>query len=284
MKQTMTNDEDSGICCACCLSQISLDDKYGKVAFCLLPYLEPAVARQAFKDSELKDHEQAMAAALKRFSIASSERSVVIAHAFVTGGLESDSERALTVGGSSQVAAELFAPYDFTALGHLHRRQSFLGGKVHYSGSLLKYSFSEVQHEKSVSLVSLDAKGKASIEHIALEKRRDLRVLQGDFFELVKDPATGSVTRDYLLVELSNTEPVLDAASRLREIYPNLLHVRRPQLEFAADSAEKLDANKLDDLSILDSFYSHVLNEELSEQQIEYLQSALNERLSEDVV
>jgi exonuclease SbcD len=131
-------------------------------------------------------------------------RSVLLAHAFVAGGIESESERSLSVGGTGVVRAESFEGIHYVALGHLHRPQSAGPAHVHYSGSLLKYSFSEATHSKSVNLVEMDGEGGIAVERIALSPRRDVRCLRGPLNEILKGPQSGESRDDYIMVTLTH--------------------------------------------------------------------------------
>lgn len=199
-------------------------------------------------------------------------RSVVVAHAFVQGGAESESERPLSVGGTGAVGAGVFDGFDYVALGHLHRSQAIgtkRGGegaagargmdaagahrsadaadvgdaaavanaaapwrsaRIQYSGSLLKYSFSEADHAKSVNLVELDAAGNCTVERIPLVPRRDLRILEGELAALVAAAATDPARDDYVLARLTDHGALLDAMGKLRAAYPNALAIERPTL------------------------------------------------------
>ena len=157
---------------------VVLEDAHGPVHVLGLPYAEPSVVRER-TGADLHTHDAAMAhlAAAAAANVPEAERSILVAHCFVAGGSESESERPLSVGGAGNVSAAAFEPFAYTALGHLHRPQA-AGPNARYSGSLLKYSFSEVDHEKSVSLVELDAAGAATVEEVSLTPRRDMRLIE----------------------------------------------------------------------------------------------------------
>ena len=209
-----------------------LRDAHGEVAVYALPYAEPALVRSASGDDTIADHHAALAAqtAAVRAAHVPGRRSVVVAHAFVQGGAESESERPLSVGGTGAVGAEVFAGFDYVALGHLHRPQAMAGGRIQYAGSLLKYSFAEADHAKSVNLVELDAEGRCSVERIALVPRRDLRILDGELAALVAAAATDPARDDYVLARLTDHGALLDAMGKLRSAYPNALAIERPTL------------------------------------------------------
>lgn len=208
-----------------------LRDAHGEVAVHALPYAEPALVRSACGDDAITDHHAALAAqtAAVRAAQVPGRRTVVVAHAFVQGGAESESERPLSVGGTGAVGAGVFDGFDYVALGHLHRPQA-VGARIQYSGSLLKYSFAEADHAKSVNLVEMDAAGNCTVERIALVPRRDLRILEGELAALVAAAATDPAREDYVLARLTDHGALLDAMGKLRSAWPNALAIERPAL------------------------------------------------------
>jgi exonuclease SbcD len=210
---------------------VVIQDRHGPVHIHSIPYAEPVEVRHALALEE-PGHEAALGALCQRIRDADSHpRKVVLAHAFVAGGEESESERTLSaVGGAGQVPASVFDGFSYTALGHLHRPQRVGSDRVRYSGSLLKYSFSESMQEKGVSLVELDGAGAVQVESIPLGARRDLRVLEGTLEEILcTAPEQGR--DDYLSICLTDTGKVFDAMGKLRKVYPNVLHLERKALE-----------------------------------------------------
>ena len=149
-------------------------------------------------------------------------RSVVLAHAWVTGGSVSDSERDISVGGVGSVPASLFRGFSYVALGHLHGQQT-LGGHLRYSGSPLPYSFSEATHRKGSWLVDLDASGLARAVHVPAPSPRRLTVLRGMLDELLTSPAFGEHERDFVSVTLTDAARPEAAMDRLRTRFPHIL-------------------------------------------------------------
>lgn len=209
-----------------------LNDAHGEVEIHALPYAEPALVRSVSGDDTVTDHHAALAAqtAAVRAARAPGRRVVVVAHAFVQGGAESESERPLSVGGTGAVGAEVFAGFDYVALGHLHRAQQVGEARIQYAGSLLKYAFSEADQRKSVTLVELDGAGVCSVERIALTPRRDLRIVEGTLEAIVAAAASDPARDDYLLARLTDSGALLDAMGKLRTAYPNALAIERPVL------------------------------------------------------
>jgi len=199
-----------------------------------------------------------------------------MAHAFVFGGEESESERPLSIGGTSTVESSIFDGFDYVALGHLHRPQRAGKDTIIYPGSLMKYSFSESPHTKSVTLVEMDAEGHCSIERIPLKAPRDARVIKGYLKDILKGPTEGENPEDYIMVELLDTSAILDVMGQLREVYPNVLHVERPYFEITGRVAA-LDHRKMDDAELFASFFSQVTGEELTEAQKSTFTSVVDE-------
>lgn len=251
---------------------IVIGDRHGPVSFCPVPYAEPALARERLGHEEITDHDSAMAVQVEqaRSTLAAGSRAVVVAHAFVAGGEESESERALSVGGAGTVGVQHFAGFQYAALGHLHRAQSAGGDHIQYAGSLLCYSFSEATHTKSVNLVELDANGGCSLERIPLTPRHKVRCIRGSFRELLAGPQAGEAREDYIMAVLTDKEPILDARGKLSEIYPNLLHIERSYLMTAGEpGGTARDHRRLSDLELFRAFFSQVTGDELSPDQAE---------------
>ena len=245
--------------------RVVLRDEHGPVHFYALPYADPAVMRATLGEADVSTHQDAMDACLRRVreTHPAGERAVLVGHAFVAGGEESESERTLSIGGADRVDAASLAGFDYVALGHLHRPQALAGGRVRYSGSLLKYSFSEAPHVKGVHVVEIGADGNCKVEDVPLTPRHDVRRLRGRFEDLL-GPAQGNAD-DYLMVELEDEGPVLDAAPRLREVYPNLLHVDRLVLSRGAEGSHaRPDHRALGDQELFARFFLDVTDVEIT--------------------
>ncbi|MFD9466703.1 exonuclease SbcCD subunit D [Streptomyces sp. NPDC060027] len=209
-----------------CGTPVVLADARGDVAFYGLPYLEPALVKDEF-GVEKAGHEAVLAAAMDRVRAdlatrSPGTRSVVLAHAFVTGGEVSDSERDITVGGVASVPAGVFDGVDYTALGHLHGSQ-IIGERVRYSGSPLPYSFSEAGHRKTMWLVDLGPDGSLATERIDCPVPRSLARVRGHLDDLLADPELERHTGAW--VEATLTDPVrpADPMARLAERFPYTL-------------------------------------------------------------
>ena len=251
---------------------IILEDRHGPIHLYAFPYAEPAVARECLQAENLHDHQAAMrfCCELVRGSQSPGIRRILLAHAFVSGGEESESERPLSVGGAGCVEAGCFDGFHYVALGHLHRPQAIGSGQIHYAGSLLKYSFSEASHTKSVTLVEMDGAGIQKVERLPLTPRCDVRCIQGTIAEILGTEPDPEVRRDYLKVTLLDREPVLDAMGKLRLLYPNVLQIERPHLFDAGEiQGSGGDHRHLSDVDLFRAFYHQVTGTELTPEQTE---------------
>ena len=209
-------------------SPVLLDDAHGTVALYGIPYLEPEVARHALGVTE-RGHAAVLTEAMNRIrtdlaSRAPGTRSVVLAHAFVTGAQHCASERTIAVGGVEQVPSSVFDGVDYVALGHLHGPQR-IAEHLRYSGSPLAYSFSEANHHKSVWLVDLDADGLGEVRRHELPAPRRLAAVRGELESLLTDPAHEDLVDAYLSVELTDAVRPTDPLRRLQERFPHAVHL-----------------------------------------------------------
>jgi len=260
---------------------VVLADAHGPVHFHSVPYAEPAAARVALEDDSLHTHDATLRAMIHQAhaSNAPDARHVLLAHAFVTGGRESESERPLSVGGAGMVAADAFAGFDYTALGHLHRPQRAGGSDtLRYSGSLLKYSFNEVDHEKAVLVVDMDADGGCQVEAVPLTPLRDVRIIEGRLDDLLEGPDAGESADDYLLARVTDRRELLNAMGKLRAVYPNTLQLERVRSEVPGGaSAATPTQRELPTRALFSVFFEEVTGSALDEAQ----RAALDEVLED---
>ncbi|MFI7277332.1 exonuclease SbcCD subunit D [Streptomyces sp. NPDC049879] len=246
-----------------CATPVVLADAHGDVAVYGLPYLEPALVRDEFAVPKA-DHAAVLGAAMDRVRAdlarrPAGTRSVVLAHAFVTGGLPSDSERDITVGGVAAVPAALFDGIDYTALGHLHGCQT-LTERVRYAGSPLAYSFSEAGHRKSLWLIDLGPAGEVHAERVDFPVPRPLARIRGRLESLLTDPSLAP--REDAWVEATLTDPVHpdEPMARLTARFPHILSLvhdpERTDPASPASYAQRLSGR--DDRQIAEDFVAHV--------------------------
>ncbi|MFF3645102.1 exonuclease SbcCD subunit D [Streptomyces sp. NPDC002564] len=248
---------------AACADPVVLADAHGDVAFYGLPYLEPALVKDEFR-VERAGHEAVLGAAMDRVRAdlagrAPGTRSVVLAHAFVTGGQASDSERDITVGGVAAVPAAVFDGVDYAALGHLHGSQT-LAPRVRYSGSPLPYSFSEADHRKSMWLVDLGPDGDVTAERVDCPVPRPLARIRGTLDELLADPALTPHEDAWVEATLTDAVRPDDPMARLCERFPHTLSLVFDP-DRAPDDPDVSYAQRLrgrTDQQIAEDFVTHV--------------------------
>ncbi|MED4205219.1 exonuclease SbcCD subunit D [Neobacillus mesonae] len=240
------------------------------VNFYLVPYAEPGVVRQLLVDDSIHSHQDAMKGIIGKIeeNMNPNEPNVLVGHAFVLGGQTSDSERVLSVGGSGCVGAELFEPFSYTALGHLHSPDAIRHDKVKYSGSLLKYSFSEAKQKKSISIIEMDEKGQFTHRYRSLTPTHDMRELEG-FMEQLLDPAfyEKERTNDYLKITLLDEGALIDPINKLRQVYPNVLHLERKIDVTDMKKKQVLSAvrsEKKSEIELFEQFYTDMTTSEFT--------------------
>ena len=216
-----------------------LTDEHGELAVYLLPFVRPAEVRALFPDEPIDGFTDAVACAVRHMNIDPARRNILVTHQFVTGAERSDSED-VSVGGVDGVDAAVFDPFDYVALGHLHGPQRVGRDTLRYCGSPLKYSFSEKDQKKSVTVVELGAKGSVNVRTAPLTPLHEMRELRGSYDELtLRKNYENTAADDYLRVILTDEEDVPDAMRRLRTVYPNIMRLaydnRRTRSELSPD-------------------------------------------------
>jgi len=254
------------------LTPLPFFDQFGQVNIWMLPYLKPSSVRPHFHQSEIATYSDALSAALGNIEIDASSRNILISHQFVTGAIQSESEE-LSIGGSENVDASLFDAFDYVALGHLHRPQHIGKETLRYCGTPLKYSLSEVKHDKSVTVVEMEGKGNVRISEIQLIPIREMREVRGTYTEITaRKNYVNSNTDDYVYVVLTDEEDEPDAAVKLRNIYPNMIRLfydnKRTQSGFFTASTPNLD--KKSPVELLGEFYELQNGQPMSQTQEDY--------------
>jgi DNA repair protein SbcD/Mre11 len=269
---------------------VQLQDRHGPVAVYAVPYLEPDAVRGELPgpcpDEAWRGHAGVLGHAVRRINADADARGagrrVVMAHGWVTGGVASDSERDITVGGVGQVPAELFDGFSYVALGHLHGQQT-IATHLRYSGSPLPYSFSEASHHKGSWLVELDGAGIVRAERVPAPGYRKLSVLRGRLADLLADAAYAGHEQDFLSVTLTDQSRPEGAMDALRARFPHIL-VLAFEPEGAAPDGQDYRARIAgrDDLSIAAEFVRHVRNAPVTEGERRLLAGAFEAARAEE--
>ena len=267
----------------------TLEDRWGEVNIYLIPFLRPSVVRSFFPDVEIEDYTDALRTIIEDLQVDTSRRNVVLAHQFVTaaGALPEtcDSEQ-LSVGGLDRVDGSVFSPFDYTALGHLHGPQRVGSETIRYAGSPLKYSFSELHQKKSVTVAELRAKGETEIRQIPLQPRREMTELRGTFEEILEEARKkGEPQTDYYHMILTDETDVVDALSRLREYYPNIMLLdydnRRTRSQKEVEQLDRVEERTPGELFA--ALYEQQNGQEMDSDRKEYLDGLIREIWEEQV-
>jgi DNA repair protein SbcD/Mre11 len=263
------------------IKKITFTDEHGPLNFYLLPFFKPSLIRSTFEEESITEFDQAMRYYLSKQSFDFTQRNVLITHQFVAGSEEtivSDSEQAISVGGTSIIGVDAFKDFDYVALGHLHAPQSFSKQKVAYSGSLLKYSASEAKQKKSISLIEIKQKGDLVSTPITLHPKRDLRVLKGSFNDLCKQPLGNN--EDYVVFELTDMEYIPNAMEKARIVYPNILNITYPTRDNKQESGSMTLSslnNVKDEYAVFQDFYKEIQGSEMSQEMLDILKEIIDQ-------
>ena len=259
------------------LEPVTLHDAHGEVHFWLLPFLKPAHVRRYYPDAQISSYTDAIRVAVEHMNLDKSARNVLLTHQFVTGSITCESEE-FSVGGSDNVDAAVFADFDYVALGHIHGPQNIGSNRIRYCGTILKYSFSESSHHKSVTVAELGEKGELQLHLRPLIPKRDMRKIRGTFAE-VTDKAfyQGTAVEDYLHIELTDEEDVPEAIGKLRMIYPNLMTLTydntRTRQNQVVGSAQDVQRKSM--LELFEELYEIQNNQPMSQEQRNFVRELI---------
>lgn len=265
------------------IEPVSLEDEYGQVNFYLMPFVKPSHVRRFFEEEEIQSYNDALHAAVGHMNIDTAMRNIIVSHQFVTGALTCQSEE-LSVGGIDNVDVSVYEPFDYAALGHIHGPQHILSEHIRYCGTPLKYSFSEISHVKSVTLVEMGKKGHVSIDTIPLKPMRDMQEIRGKYMELVSKAFYEKLNReDYFHIILTDEEDVVNAAAKLRVIYPHMMKISYDNTRTSAGlfTVQDTENERKSPIELLDELYELQNGQKMNDNQ-RTLSSAIFEQLREE--
>ena len=249
------------------VQSVTLADAHGETRFWLLPFIKPAHVKRFYPDAGIESYTDAVRTAVEKMDIDPSQRNVLLTHQFVTGAATCESEE-ISVGGSDNVDASVFDAFDYVALGHIHGPQNIGSNRIRYCGTPLKYSFSECNHHKSVTVVNLGQKGELDLQLRPLTPRHDMRQIRGTFEEIHQSIHSD----DYLHIILTDEEDVPEAVGKLRLVYPNLMKLSydntRTRENRIIDGAQ--DVQRKSPLELFDELYALQNNQPMSQEQRDF--------------
>lgn len=255
------------------IEPVTKEDEFGKVHIYLLPFIKPVHVRHFFPEVIVTNYTEAMQIVVNHMNLNKEERNILVAHQFVTGAMRSDSEE-ISVGGLDNIDARCFEDFDYVALGHIHRPQNMTSEKIRYSGTPLKYSFSESQDKKSVTIIELGKKGEMNIKEIPLTPLHDMVKIRGLFAEVMNSMNFPQLdVSSYLHITLLDEMDIPAAFNRLVEVYPNLMQMEYDNLRTRErkNLQVRKEVAQISPQDMFASLYETMNNQPLSDVQQEYL-------------
>lgn len=267
------------------LRKVELQDEYGKLNIYMLPFIKPIEVKQFFEDDLENNYNTAINKIIGKEEINNSERNIILVHQFVTAGTiepERTESEILSLGGIENVDVSNFDDFDYVAIGHVHRPQQIGRKEARYAGTMLKYSFSEINHNKSVPIIDFKEKGNVEINLKELVPIRDMREIKGPIEELLKKEnyELGNVN-DYIKAVITNEETVYDAIGQIRRVYPNTLKLEiRNSKTINGGQEQDLNLQKVkrkSELELFEDFYKSQNNVDLDKKQKEIIKDIISE-------
>ena len=261
------------------VKKIAMDDEYGRINVYLLPFIKPINVKTAYDIDHSMSYTEAVKYVLDKVTLDENERNILVAHQFVTGAIKCDSEE-ISVGGIDNVDASVFDRFDYVALGHIHNPQTVLRDTVRYCGTPLKYSFSECNNIKTLTIADLSAKGEINFEYIPLTPIRDMIEHKGDFESLISDDFVSDEVKDnYCRIILTDEDDIPDAVSRLRAVYPYVMRIEYDNTRTRRDNVITADTEsekKTPDMLFAD-LYEMQNNDVMNDEQKGYIKNLVDE-------
>lgn len=262
------------------ISPIELNDDYGKINIYMLPFIKPVHVRRFFPDEEISSYTDAVSTVIKNMNMDNDIRNILITHQFVTGSSRTESED-ISVGGSDNVDSIVFKDFDYVALGHIHRSQSCGSEYIRYCGTPLKYSFSEANDTKSITLLDINEKGNIKLDFIPLTPLRDMVEIKGTYNDLMLKSFYENTTlqEDYVHITLTDEEDIPDVITKLRVVYKNIMKLDYDNNRTRSISEISLinDMESKSPLELFDIFYESRNGQYLSDVQRDFMENIIED-------
>ncbi|MBI5972412.1 exonuclease subunit SbcD [Staphylococcus caledonicus] len=267
-------------------TQLECMDKpitFNNVNFYTLPFATISEIKEFFDDEEIKTYEQATHKCIEYIGEKLNPESIniLIGHLTINGGKTSDSERPLTIGTVESVNKSNFNIFDRVLLGHLHHPFSIQDDVIDYSGSLLQYSFSEVNQPKGYKQIIIDSKDSITTKFIQLTPMRELEEVKGDYQEVIQGDLPVKNKDNYFHFKLENMSHVTDPIMHLKQIYPNTLALSNLTFEYKGDF-QHVELEQEEDATIVRKFYKSITDKELTDYQAKKIDDLLNKILNKE--
>ncbi|MDU2687348.1 MAG: exonuclease SbcCD subunit D [Paeniclostridium sordellii] len=285
--------------------KVTIKDENKNINFYLVPYKDPALTRKILEDKEIKSHNDAMISVVNKIKreLNKKEKNILVGHGYITmkrkdaikelknkyevAELEtSESERPLSIGGTDLIDGNIFEDFDYVALGHLHGRQKVGREEMRYSGSLLKYSFSEVNQKKGVYILDINKENNIDIDFKPMKPLRDLRIIKGNIEDLLEEGRNIKEGKnDYIQAILTDDGELINPMEKLKSVYPNaMLITRERKKEITEDkTSAKGEYKKKSKLELFKEFYDDLGNGDYTKEKEEVLINTINEVLKSEV-
>lgn len=260
------------------IEKISFNDEYGRINFYLFPYVKPHDVKPYFKDKEINTYSDAVRTVLDNIKLNEEERNVILSHQFILKAEISESEE-IYAGVDESVSDTFYDKFDYIALGHIHKKQSFLNGKLRYPGALLKYSKSESNYEKTILIVEMKEKGNISYDERKIEYLHEMRVIKDFYDNIIKKSKDDLNREDYIHIELLDKEERYEAHQILRKIYPNIMTLRYPNIgtetfEFYDNDEKYIEMKPIE---LFEMFYKNVKGIDLDIEKKDLMEKSIEE-------
>lgn len=270
---------------------VELEDDYGEVFIYMLPFVKLADVRGYYPDVAIDNYQKAIECIINNTNVDKSKRNIIMIHQFVTAnGIEierSDSE-SISLGGVDNIDVSIFNDFDYVAMGHIHRGQKLIKDTVRYAGSPLKYSFSEVNHKKSVPIIEVKEKGNIGIELVDLVPIRDMRVIKGKLENLLdKEVVALGNPDDYISAVITDEDYIMDAIGKLRNVYKNILRLeyqnKRTAIIIGNNTIDVDNTDKKSEIELFSEFFEKQNNIELDQERLVIVNKVIKECLERNI-
>ena len=267
------------------IKKVELQDEYGKLNIYLLPFIKPVEVKKYFED-EILSYDETIKKIIEKENIDETQRNIILTHQFVTcigEEVERTDSETISLGGIDNVDISNYDKFDYVAIGHVHRPQRIGRDTARYAGTMLKYSFSEVNHKKTIPIIDFKEKGNINIKLVELTPLRDMREIKGPIEELTKkENYKNTNTEDYIKAIITNEEPVYDAIGQIRKVYPNVLKL---EIQNSKSSVSQNDEKEKElqniknksEVELFNEFYKFQNYTELNDEQTQVIENIVKE-------